>query len=131
MPLNETACLILEKGPSTGSGYFVKKVIDHMGDAVSVGTPIVSHNRNVHNLLKDLREEMAGMILTESLVKILDSIRLTKDTYLESYKELADKIEENVNNSTEFTEETKKYFYHIVHGMRVWSEVCGTIMSNG
>lgn len=109
------------------SGYFVKKVIDHMGDAVSVGGPIVIHNRNPHDLLQDLKQELAGMILTESLVSMVDSIQLTSKTYLDSYKELSEKLKETVQNKNELDEETKNYFYHITNSMKIWSDVCETL----
>lgn len=110
------------------SGFFVKKIIDHMGDTVSIGGPIVIHNRNPHNLLKDLKEELAGMILTESLVSILDSIQLTSKTYLDSYRELAEKLQEAIKVSDEIDDETKSYFYYIVNGMKIWSDVCEKLM---
>lgn len=110
------------------SGYFAKKVIDHIGDAVAVGGPIVNHIRNPHNFLKDLREELAGMILTESLISILDTIQLTSKTYIESYRELGEKLQEVVKNHKEFDYETKEYFYHIVNGMKVWADVCEKII---
>lgn len=110
------------------SGLFVKKVIDHMGDTVAVGGPTVIHNRNPHNLLKDLKEELSGMILTEKLVSILESIRLSSSNYLDSYRELSDKLQEAVKNDNEIDEETKNYFYHIVKGMKTWSDVCEKIM---
>lgn len=111
------------------SGFFVKKVIDHMGDTVSIGGPTVVHNRNPHDLLKDLKEELAGMILTESLVSILGSIQLTSKTYLDSYRELAERLQEAVKVSDEIDDETKGYFYHIVKGMKIWSDVCEKLMT--
>ena len=112
------------------SGFFVKKVIDCMGDSVCVGDPIVIHNRNFHDLLKDLRQELGGMILTESLVTMLDSIQLTSKNYLECYRELAEKLKKIVGNNNSMDDETKNYFYQITNSMKIWSDVCETLMKN-
>ncbi len=69
------------------------------------------------------------MILTETLVSMLESIQLTEKTYLESYRELAEKLQETVKNNSELDEETKNYFYHIVNCMKVWSDVCDKLMN--
>jgi hypothetical protein len=56
------------------AGYLARKVIDGIGDSVTYGTPMAIHRRNSHNLLKDLREEIWGMILTEDFINVLRSV---------------------------------------------------------
>lgn len=110
------------------SGLFALKVANQMKDRVSFGPPIVDHRRNKHNLLKDLQDELWGMILTESLIPIIDSIQLTATTYQRGYLELANKLEERVMLNEDFTPGVKKYFSQVTSAMRIWVDVCREVM---
>lgn len=110
------------------SGFFALKVINHMNDRVSFGPPTANHVRNKHNLLKDLQNELWGMILTESLVPIMDSIELTAATYEEAYLELAKSLEQRAISNENFTTGVKKYFSKVTSAMEVWIDVCKEIM---
>jgi glycosyltransferase involved in cell wall biosynthesis len=110
------------------SGFFAQKVINHMGDRVTAGPPEARHVRNKHNLLKDLREELWGMILTESLVSMLDSIRLKSTTYADAYKELAAGIQASASANEQLSPDVKQYFSQISKAMVVWVDVCKEIM---
>jgi hypothetical protein len=74
------------------SGYFLQKCAKHLGHVTRVGSPVADHVRSPHNLLEDLHQELAGMILIEDLVPWLQDVRLTGDTYLEVYTSLADAL---------------------------------------
>lgn len=109
-------------------GFFAKKVIDHMGDRVTFGVPATDHRRNVHNLLSDLKQELAGIILTDFLVGMLEEIKMTASTYAESYLELADGLDSLTARSGK-GRQVKEYFKQITHGMRVWVDVVRQIMA--
>ena len=47
--------LKLDRYGDIWSGYFAKKVIDQVGDRVSIGKPLTDHRRNIHDLFKDLK----------------------------------------------------------------------------
>jgi Reversibly glycosylated polypeptide len=108
------------------SGYFLGKCAEHLGHRVAVGTPLAYHERNQHDLFLDLRQELWGMILTESLVKIIDRIALRGDTYEAAYADLASKLERAVLDEDDrlFNEEVRAYFRKIAGAMRVWVDVC-------
>lgn len=110
------------------SGLFAQKVIARMGDRVSVGAPLTDHRRNNHDLLRDLREELSGMILTESLVPMLDSMELHSSTYEDAYLELASSLAEQAESSERFSPGVKRYFSQIGNAMAVWVDVCRAIM---
>ena len=110
------------------SGFFAKKIIDHLGDRVTFGHPLTDHRRNIHDLFKDLQQELWGMVLTDKLVPIMESINLSKKTYSSAYLELAGKIEDDINRSSEFSEDEKAYVSQIASNMRVWVRVCDRIM---
>lgn len=109
------------------SGFFAQKVIHHIGDRISFGPSVAIHRRNLHNLLKDLQEEMGGMILTEKLVPILEEIKLSKTTYSDSYLELSEKIADAIKKSEDFLEEEKRYFQKITEAMKIWVETCNKV----
>ena len=109
------------------SSYLSRKVIDRMGGRVSFGTPLTIHRRHDHDLLKDLGQEYWGMMLTNSLVVILEQIHLTNNSYFENYKELSLKLEEKVSEQNGLSKEIKRYFYKICGNMRIWVDVCSAL----
>jgi hypothetical protein len=106
------------------SGFFAKKVIDYLDDRVSIGLPVVIHDRTPHDLLKDLQNEFWGMILTEELIEILDAIELSGSNYSEAYLELAYQMEKAVSFNSVFPDEAKSYFKKLTEYMRIWVDTC-------
>lgn len=100
-------------------GMFAKKVIDHMNERVTIGRPLTIHRRNPHNLLKDLKFEFWGMILTEQLIQALESIKLTGNTYAETYIELSQKMQE-MNRDQDL--EVRKFLAKLFQAMEVWAQ---------
>jgi hypothetical protein len=120
--------LKLDRYGDIWSGFFAKKVIDQMDDRVTVGGPVVDHIRNTHNLFRDLQNELWGMILTDSIAPVLESISLTEKNYSAAYLEFASKLDDAVRSSNSFREEEKKYISDVVSAMRAWIKVCKEIM---
>lgn len=108
------------------SGYFIGKCVQHLDHRIAVGTPVARHERNSHNLLLDLRQELWGMILTESLTEILQRITLTGSTYTDAYEDLARKLDAEIAvcEDPNFTPDVRAYFAKITATMRVWLDVC-------
>ena len=73
-------------------GFFVKKAIDKVGDRVTIGSRLVNHKRNSHNYLKDLKQELWGMTLTEEIVDWLETLQLESNDYFNIYQEMAKKL---------------------------------------
>lgn len=109
-------------------GFFARKVIDQVGDKVAFGCPLVEHRRNTHDLFKDLQEELLGMILTDKIVPIIESLRLTKKTYSGAYVELAEGLEAAVRSSDEYSNEVKAYFSQIAGNMKTWVDICTRVI---
>ncbi|MFC2048067.1 hypothetical protein ACFLSK_01390 [Chloroflexota bacterium] len=109
------------------AGLFAKKVIDQVGDGVTFGHPVADHRRNIHDLFKDLQNELWGMILTDKVVPVVESLRLTETTYSNVYLELAERIRTVTDRSHEINEPTKAYFSQIASAMEVWVDVCHRI----
>ena len=108
------------------SGFFAKKVIDSMGDRVSVGRPLTHHRRNPHDLLEDLKNELWGIILTEHLVQELERIELNQRTYLDNYVELAEKLR-NIQICN--LKSANKYFQRVTESMQIWADTCEQILT--
>lgn len=110
------------------SGFFAVKVVQSQGHCVSFGTPTAKHIRNKHDYLKDLQNELGGMVLTESLVPILESTKLIGKKYGQAYLELARSIDRQVSSSETFNTEAKNYMSQVTSAMRIWVDVCNEIM---
>lgn len=110
------------------AGYLARKVIDAVGDKVAFGPPAAIHKRNQHNLLKDLQQELWGMIFTEKLVEILRSITLTGKGYSSLYVELATALEKDVrDNNKHYEPEMCSLFLKIADNMKIWVDACESI----
>lgn len=108
--------------------YFAKKIIDHLGDFVSFGKPLVRQKRNPHNFIKDLTGELPAMALTDKLIITLGEIKLSSSDYLSCYFELAEKLRQQISKSQEYTDEEKAYFFKLTEGMFTWASVCKQIL---
>jgi len=93
------------------AGLFVKKICDHLGYGVKSGEPLVEHQR-ASNVWVNLRKELPGYEVNETLWQVIDSIVLTKETVEECYKELAEKLPLNGD-----------YWDKLKRAMVIWSEL--------
>jgi len=101
------------------ASYIIKRIADHLGDAVAFGKPIVRQKRNSHNYWKDLDQETMGMILTDRFVTLLRNIPLTEKTYGECYRELVSGLEREYEKQN-LNEKEKRYLRGYLRGMHVW-----------
>lgn len=98
------------------SGYVLRKIMDHLGDTVSYGRPLLKQDRNQHNLWKDLELEMNGNLYTDHLLQCLNEITLSGQDYAACYYELAEKLAGKIS-------ENREVFLQLTTGMRIWSEI--------
>ncbi|MDB6020167.1 MAG: hypothetical protein JWQ04_24 [Pedosphaera sp.] len=103
--------------------WLLRTVIDHMGGAVRFGKPVVQQNRNEHNLCKDLRDELPGMELNETLIAACRSARLTGDTYLSSYAQLAQHLRRELSQHAQGA-----FFNYLADLMTVWAGACAQVV---
>jgi Reversibly glycosylated polypeptide len=104
------------------SGYFLQACCKHLGHAVRIGTPIVNHQRNMHSLLRDLREEMYPLTLLEDLLPWLRECRLEGTTYAEAYQSLSFHLHEAAEsmNGAVWTDQVRGFLHQMAHLMRQW-----------
>lgn len=110
------------------SGLFAKKCIDHMNDRISFGPPMTDHQRNEHDLLKDLEMELQGMILTNKIVPILERISLSGSSYSETYLDLGQKILDESKKNEDFDDDEIEYISNVFNSMRAWVNICDDIL---
>ena len=72
-------------------GIFVKRICDHLGYGVKSGEPLVHHQR-ASNVWANLRKELPGYEVNETLWQVVDSVVLTETSFGKCYKELALKL---------------------------------------
>ena len=70
------------------SGLFVKKVADHLGDRISIGSPVGLHDKRPRPVFGDVVKEANGLALNEELWRAVDSFVLEGRSYWDSYSSL-------------------------------------------
>jgi hypothetical protein len=107
------------------SGYFAQWCADSVGERVRVGSPMVDHRRNRHNLLVDLWHELAGIMMLEDLAAFLTQPAERSASYPEAYRLLSRRLEEVVHGLEGFiwTDESRDYFRRVGSNMRTWVDV--------
>jgi hypothetical protein len=119
--------LTLDRYGDIWSGLFAKKCADSVGDRFSIGEPLTYHDRNPHNLFKDLMNELWGIIITDKLVQELKKIDLSSKNYFDCYLELADELEK-VKLSLSNEHSIIKYFEKLTQNMRIWVKTCEKLL---
>lgn len=104
------------------SGYLLRKIMDHLGDYVAYGLPLLKQKRNKHNLWKDLELEMNGNQFTDHLIDCLKNLDLSENDYLSCYYELAEKLNQTIT-------ENREVFTKLTEGMKIWVEAISKVQS--
>lgn len=74
------------------AGVISKKIIDHLGYAVSSGKPAIHHDR-ASNVWANLRKEAPGLEINETLWKRVDQIVLRNDNFKDCYLEISERLD--------------------------------------
>jgi len=108
------------------SGIFLKKVADSLGDSMSLGVPLVRHDKRSRNVFKDLRSELEGIIMNETLWRIVQDLELEGSDYYSAYASLTEGVGRRID---EFGEKRHRDFMRVqVEKMRLWLDVVDKIM---
>ena len=106
-------CGPYERFSDIWSGFIVKKIIDHLGDCMTVGEPYVVHKRR-SNTLNNLQKEVKGLTFNETMWRVIDACEFSRNTYSDCYKEMAQhffNMGEELNN---------KYLIKLSKAMVMW-----------
>jgi len=123
----EVSGISIDRYEDIWSSYFAQKIIKHFGDAITFGEPLVRHDRNPHDHMKDLVGELPGILLTEKLIKTLESITLSEISYLECYKELLQALRSSIYKDNGYSRREKAYLLRLTDGMNVWADTVSRI----
>jgi hypothetical protein len=100
--------------------YFIRAIADQLGDAVLYGPPLVVQDRNPHNFVRDLSEELAGYILTEKLIEYLRAFQTGVRDYLEGYLDLIYHLKDKAEADRSLETPEREYFRSLTLGMAAW-----------
>jgi hypothetical protein len=100
--------------------YFARHLIDHFGDLVSYGPPVVHQARNDHRLLADLMGELPGMRLTDGLIDLLDSARVTSGNYPDAARELVGVLQDELVALPDEQAEQQQFWLHSLAALDGW-----------
>lgn len=108
------------------SGFFVQKCAQAVGHSVRVGSPVVEHRRSPHNLYKDLWHELAGMVILDDGLELLETPLTDTRTYSEAAQILSSWLWDWAQKQTGFLwdNDLKHYFGSISKNMELWTLVC-------
>jgi hypothetical protein len=84
------------------------------------------HDRNRHNLNRELEHEAIGIRLNEVIVDILEDIKISGSTYPECYRELIEKFRQQVRSEGSYS--LQAYLKEMLDGMEVWADACNEIL---
>ena len=93
------------------TAYIFNRLAEHMGDTITFGEPLVTQDRNKHDLFDDLDIELQNNRETDYFCKVLKEVVLTKTIYIDALNELLSKVEVDDNHPM-----TKSFFDEY----RVW-----------
>lgn len=89
-------CMGVDRFDDIWSGIFLKTIADHLGHKTCLGKPLVQHDKRPRNVFGDLRKELDGIIINESLWKIFDPLSIEGETYWGSYNSLIYNLEKKL-----------------------------------
>ena len=93
------------------AGLFLKRIADHLGYAVTSGSPVIQHKR-ASDVWANLRKESPGLPVNEVLWDAIDRAVLTSRTVAGCYRELADALEAS-----------DAYWHRLKEAMRIWASL--------
>lgn len=114
-------CMGIDRFDDIWSGIFLKKIADHLGDALCIGMPSVYHNKRPRNVFKDLRKELEGMAINEYLWRIVDEIEIKGKTYYDCYASLVDCLEDSLPRVKAGRHE--RFLRMQLEKMRLWLQI--------
>jgi hypothetical protein len=104
------------------SGVFIKKIADHLGRKICLGSPLVNHRKRPRDTLKDLRKEFEGMVINEKLWTLVDQVELEGSTYWDAYSSLIQELGRKIPQT--FTEPLHREFLEVqLQKMRLWLKI--------
>ncbi|MCX5706645.1 MAG: hypothetical protein NTW13_03130 [Candidatus Omnitrophica bacterium] len=108
------------------SGFFLQKCVQAKRQRIKIGSPVLEHRRSLHNLYKDLWNELVGMVIIDDILPLLETPLSQSANYGSAMLELSGKIEEwSVDRQGFLWEDSlRDYFKNVSRNIRLWVEAC-------
>jgi hypothetical protein len=89
----------------------------------------VDHRRSPHNLYKDMWNELAGMVVIDDMVSLLETPLTPAGDYATATLELAGRLERWSMDQSGFLWDNALvgYFSNVAANMRLWTKACATL----
>jgi hypothetical protein len=107
-------------------GYLAQACAKAMGHSVRFGTPVVTHARNDHDLLRDLQLELPDILILDGWLDWLTDVAFAGGTYAGNYEYLSGML----RNHAEFgatSADAKRTFHSMASQMTQWLRLIRTI----
>jgi hypothetical protein len=103
------------------SGLFLKKIADHLNEKICLGAPLAYHSKQPRDVFRDAKKEMEGVIINETLWRMVDHIDLEGKNYWDCYASLVGGLEKNLNLFEEMPH--RKFIRLQIEKMRLWLDL--------
>lgn len=117
---------IIDRFGDIFSGYFLQICLKHMNYNIAYGVPLVDHNRNSHNYLKDAEREWNCLLICNKLLKDLIHFKLEGNNFFDLYESLISNISLSLD-SKKYLEYEKKFLISSLKDMKYWLNLCKKI----
>lgn len=113
------------------SGFFVQKCVQSVGHSIRVGSPVVEHRRSPHNLYQDLWHELAGMVIIDDMLCLLEEKMPPASSYSEAAVNLAEKVRVWAEQQDGFLWDAslRAYFKNVSDNIFNWVKACQQLNS--
>ena len=73
-------------------GLFVQRLVHRNRDTATFGSPVVSHERNSHNFVKDLQTEFIGTTMNDTMWNAVSNMCIESQSYEDGFLEIAEQL---------------------------------------
>lgn len=108
-------------------GYLAQACAKHLGQTVRFGSPVVRHERNDHDLLKDLEQELPDIQVLDEWLAWLTTTKPEGNSYGDAYESLAGQMEDLGMRAAYGSVRVRDRALAMAAQMRIWLKVCGRL----
>jgi len=100
-------------------GLFALKIMHRLNYRATFGIPLTEHKRNIHDFTVDLRSELLGASLNNTVYRIVMNADISSKSIIDGYLELVYILESEIKKViTDY--EVLKFFGKLTTAMRIW-----------
>ena len=103
--------------------FFIKKIVDAVGDKIALGVPLVDHQREPRNTMVDFMKEFWGVVVSQRIFEEVASIKLRSNNYFDAYAELTEHLYGKSDKIYPGNKAIAKYFRKLFKSMNGWLEI--------